>query len=80
MAQESEHREANSHLEGRYANYFVVGHNAFEIVIDFGQFYEGDPRASFHTRIITSPKYAADLLEALQKSLEQHIKSFRSDQ
>jgi hypothetical protein len=27
--------------EGRYANYFQIGHNAFEFIIDFGQGYEG---------------------------------------
>lgn len=40
-------------LEGRYANYFKVGHNAFEFVLDFGQFYPGSEKAELCTRIIT---------------------------
>ena len=49
-------------VEGRYANYFKIGYNAFEFVIDFGQLYPegepGDKKARFHTRIITAPVYA----------------------
>jgi hypothetical protein len=41
-------------LEGKYANYFKVGYNAFEFVIDFGQCYSDDEEAQLHTRIITS--------------------------
>ena len=29
-------------LQGRYANYFKVGHNAFEFVFDLGQYYGDD--------------------------------------
>ena len=54
-------------VEGRYANYFKVGHNAFEFVIDFGQFYPKNGEAQFHTRIITSPNLAKALLETLRK-------------
>ena len=38
-------------LEGKYANYFKVGHNAFEFVLDFGQYYPANGEAQFHTRI-----------------------------
>lgn len=40
---------------GRYANYFKVGHNDVEFVLDFGQFYPDDDNAQIHTRIITNP-------------------------
>ena len=60
-------------LEGRYANYFKVGYNAFEFVIDFGQCYnEEDNGEQPHTRIVTSPFYAKALLEMLQKSVSQY--------
>jgi hypothetical protein len=75
MKYESEHTRVTGSLQGRYANYFVVGYNHFEIVIDFGQCYSEDGEACFHTRIITSPNYAAALLETLRKSLEQHGKT-----
>ena len=67
-------------IEGRYANYFKVGCNAFEFVIDFGQFYpegeHGDKKARFHTRIITAPVYARALVETLQDSIEQYAQDF----
>jgi hypothetical protein len=63
-------------LLGRYANYFVVGYNVSEIVIDFGQFYNGAEEACVHTRIITSPAYAQVLLETLKESLDQRHESF----
>lgn len=58
--------------EGRYANYFKVGHNAFEFVIDFGQYYPGTKDAELYTRIVTSPFYAKDLLRILDDAIRQH--------
>lgn len=58
----------------KYANYFKVGHNAFEFVIDFAQ----DERAGggrdpeCHTRIITNPASARVLLDLLRRSIEQY--------
>jgi Protein of unknown function (DUF3467) len=62
--------------EGRYANHFHVGHNAFEVILQFGQFYEGGKQAVMHTRIVTAPAYAETLLELLSQSLEQYESSF----
>lgn len=71
MKHESKDPRSGAKLEGRYANYFKVGHNAFEFLLDFGQFYLGEEsHAIFHSRIITSPSYAKRLLEALQNSIE----------
>lgn len=58
--------------EGRYANYFKAGHNAFEVILEFAQFYEGDVEPLVHTRIITSPAYARTFLEVLKDSLERY--------
>ena len=63
-------------LEGRYANYFKVGHNAFEFVLDFGQYYPEIEEAELYTRIITSPQYAKELLSTLQESIERHENSY----
>ena len=57
---------------GRYANYFKAGHNAFEVILEFAQFYEGDAQPRVHTRIITSPAYAKTFLEVLRDSLETY--------
>lgn len=67
---------ATPSLEGRYANYFEVGHNAVEIVLVFGQFYTADEHPLVHTRIITSPQRAAALLETLKSSLESYQMTF----
>lgn len=63
-------------IQSFYANYTEVGYNAFEFIIDFGQHYEGQGQARFHTRIITSPAYAKGILGTLQASLEAYEVSF----
>jgi hypothetical protein len=67
---------ADGPLEGRYANYFKVGHNAFEFVLDFGQFYPESQQAHLHTRIIANPIYTKALLETLRGSIEQYEQTF----
>ena len=62
-------------LEGRYANYFEIGHNAFEFVLDLGQLYFGEPEARIHTRIVTSPAYAKSLVGILQDAISQYEQS-----
>ena len=57
---------------GRYANYFMLGHNAFEFVLDFGQLYGDGETADMHTRIITGPVYAKALLRLLGDAIAQH--------
>ena len=56
---------------GQYANYFKVGHNAFEFLIDCGQSFNENEGAQIHTRIITSPVYAKALSDMLSRSVEQ---------
>jgi hypothetical protein len=63
-------------LEGRYANYFKVGYNAFEFVLDFGQSYTEGEGAQLHTRIITSPNYAKALLECLCDCIDKYEQDF----
>ncbi len=63
-------------LEGRYANVFKVGHNAFEFLLDFGQFYPETGAPQLHTRIVTAPTYAKALLETLRESIEQYEQTF----
>lgn len=63
-------------LEGRYANYFKVGHNALEFVFDFGQFYIETETPHVHTRIITNPSYAKALLDTLRESVAQYEQIF----
>ena len=70
-SQNSEQRAAEpASPEGRYANYIKVGYNAFEFVIDFGQLYSGEGEPNMHTRIITGPAYAKNLLALLKDSID----------
>jgi len=64
--------------EGRYANYFEIGHNAFEFILDFGQAYceEPETRTLIHSRIVISPVYVRMFLEVLQQSVRQHGQRF----
>lgn len=57
---------------GQYANYFKVGHNSVEFVIDLGQFYPDNGGARLHTRIITGPSYAKALLQLLAESVDEY--------
>lgn len=59
-------------LEGRYANFFRVGQNAYEVIIEFGQLYQAEHSPRIHSRIVTSPAYARELLRTLEQALEQH--------
>ena len=63
-------------LEGRYANAFQVGHNAFEFVLDFSQQYAGVGESPAHTRIVTGPHYAKRFLETLRGSVEAYEREF----
>ncbi len=62
--------------EGRYANYFKIGHNAFELIIDCGQCYAENEEPQLHTRIITSPAYGKALLKILSDSLDEYEKDY----
>ena len=41
-----------------YANYFEVGHNAFEFLIDFGQYQPEVGAVAMHSRMATGPVHA----------------------
>jgi hypothetical protein len=76
MSYEHENSQEAGALEGRYANYFKVGHNAFEFLLDFGQFYPESEQAQLHTRVITNPIYAKALLEIIRESLDRYEQTF----
>ena len=76
MNREREPSGDGDQLEGRYANFFKVGHNAFEFVLDFGQFYPASEKSELGTRIITSPAYAKNLLEILHKSIDRYEQTY----
>ena len=72
---ERDDQQVSGQPDGRYANDFTIGHNAFEFLFDFYQTFE-NRAATLHTRIITTPVYAKSLLGLLQKSVEQYEQLF----
>lgn len=76
MIGEKKTLQDNGQPNGRYANYFKVGHNAFEFLFDFGQTYGQGRPGPLHTRIITTPVYAKSLLGLLQESVDQYEQLF----
>ncbi len=59
--------------EGHYANFFQIGHNASEFLIEFGQQEAGE---SVHTRIYVSPEHARILANLMTSTLQQHERIF----
>jgi hypothetical protein len=78
MSKRMHQAQSGSSRKGLYANYFEVGHTAFEIVIDFGQRYEASQPSRCHTRIVTSPVYARALLETLAATMKEYERRFGS--
>jgi hypothetical protein len=65
-----------SRAESKYANFFQVGHNELEFIVDFGQSFSDGREEHFHTRIVTSPAYAKELLRVLQDSINGYELTF----
>ena len=76
MSEDHKDLPQTNYLEGRYANAFQVGHNAFEFLLDFGQVTPESEQPHFHTRIITSPVYAKALAATLQESIHHYEQAF----
>jgi hypothetical protein len=65
-----------TNAKGAYANYFEVGHTAFEFVLDFGEAYQGGGLAPCHTRIVTTPVYVLALLDVLSRAVADYQSQF----
>ena len=73
---ESEVSDFRKSIEGKYANYFKVGYNAFEFVIDFGQNYSENDQAELNTRVILTPAFVRLLNEYLGDCIQKYEKKF----
>jgi Protein of unknown function (DUF3467) len=62
-------RVGSKPLQARYANYFEVGHNAYEFIFDFGQYHPEEDAAHMHCRIVTGPPYAKLLCGLLHTAI-----------
>jgi hypothetical protein len=76
MADERPHHCSSLVPLATYANYCEVGHNAFEFLIDYGQFRPEAGAVQIHSRIVAGPvqaKLFARLLgEAVGRYEAQH--------
>src|SRR4029077_313673 len=54
-----------------YANYFEVGHNPYEFLLDFGQFQSEAAGVLLHTRIAVGPAHAKLLAEMLREAVHK---------
>lgn len=74
--------EKENGVEGKYANYFKIGHNADVFVIDYFQYFPvenvRDPGSKLNkisgNRIITAPADAKQLFEDLKIALAEFEK------
>jgi hypothetical protein len=55
-----------------YTNYFEVGHNAYEFLIDFGQYRPEVKEIALHTRIALGPSHAKLLARTLVTAVDGH--------
>jgi Protein of unknown function (DUF3467) len=76
MDHERKSGQTSNPLEGRYVNYFKIGYNAFELIIDCGQCYADNEEPQLYTRIVMSPAYGKVLLKTLHDSLEEYEKAY----
>ena len=68
--------EALGAREGRYANYFRVGHTAHEFLFEYGQAFQKEQDPQLYARIVTSPPYAKAFLGALTRSVQEFEAEF----
>jgi len=71
VAEQTGGRKDEPQVEACYANYFEIGANDFELLLCFGQQYEGTP-SRIHTKIVTVPIYARHFLKLLQDAVDAH--------
>src|SRR6476646_9083259 len=75
-ADDARNARGNALEARRWANYFEVGYNAYEVVLHFGQFYVHNGEVHWHTRIVTHPVYAGEFLKTLRTSLDEYERAF----
>jgi hypothetical protein len=66
--------------QGAYVNLAMVNHAETEFTLDFIYVQPQQPKAKVRARIITSPKHAKRLLEALKDNVAKYEKRYGSIQ
>jgi hypothetical protein len=76
MASKPEHGSSCKPVIAGYANYFEVGHNAFEFLIDFGQIDPCSGKFHINTRIAVGPTHAKLLARLMSGAVSQYEDQF----
>lgn len=71
MAENLEPAHEGRTLVAGYANYFEVGHNPYEFLIDFGQVDPQRGAAVLNSRLAFSPTHAKLLMRFLERAVDQ---------
>lgn len=58
--------------QGTYSNLAMVNHTETEFTLDFVYIQPQEPKGSVRARVITSPKHAKWLAEALREALDKY--------
>ena len=78
--QERERSVTEEVVAALYVNYFEMGHNPFEFLVDLGQFHPGadggDGTTVIHSRIAHAPPYAKMLSDLLTRMVREHETEF----
>lgn len=76
MASDNASRRQNRALLADYANYFEVGHNAFEFLIDFGQIDPQSGDVNINSRIAVGPTHAKLFSRLMEGAVAQFEDEF----
>lgn len=61
---------------GQYVNYFEVGYNAFEFLLDFGRSIPGRENTECQTRLVLSPITLKALSTTILTSMKEYQRQF----
>ena len=76
MASDTASRPDRPNIIAGYANYFEVGHNAFEFLIDFGQIDPQTGAIHINSRIAVGPTHAKLLSRLMDGAVTQYESQF----
>lgn len=77
MTSPSDPRGEAGALHALYSNYFQVGFNVFEFLLDFGQSFANPESARvFFTRIMVTPGGAKNLSQTLRESVARYEETY----
>ncbi len=63
-------------LKGSYSNQAIIRNTKDEVIIDFFNYFPGDPNAIVNNRVILSPAHFKGLIVALQDHLKKYESQF----